>query len=224
MPKITNYHWAMDWQPAKTAPTTSLMQHLNLKNPHNQNRQTTDILRRTCAKGCPQHTFKASHIITRATYRQQQVWSGSTTTPAHHNGSNWALTHHNMQKEQPSSSSSSILQIATTHNIKELLICTDYARLSFTCHIHGWKQNGFKTINLSSIKISSKPATTLSRNTTCYWKKFRGHSWQPGQDNSDQTDALAKAGALHGDPWTFEPLPPSPSVSVITCHQHARAV
>lgn len=61
------------------------------------------------------------------------------------------------------------LQIAATHKIKDLLICTDpsYARLSFTCHIHGWKQNGFKTTNLSSIKISSKPATTLSRNTTC---------------------------------------------------------
>lgn len=56
-----------------------------------------------------------------------------------------------------------------------------------------------------------------------YWKKFCGHSWQPGQDKdySDQTDALAKAGVLHGDPWSFEP---SPSVSVITRHQHARAV
>lgn len=63
-------------------------------------------------------------------------------------------------------------------------------------------------------------------NMLVYWKKVRGHSQQPGQDKdyNDQTDALAKAGTLHGDPWTFEPLPPSPSFSVITCHQHATAM
>ncbi len=33
------------------------------------------------------------------------------------------------------------LQLAASHNIKELLICTDsnYAHLSFTCHLAGWK-------------------------------------------------------------------------------------
>ncbi len=46
------------------------------------------------------------------------------------------------------------LQLAASHNIKELLICTDsnYARLSFTCHLTGWKRNGFKTANNKPVK------------------------------------------------------------------------
>ncbi len=46
------------------------------------------------------------------------------------------------------------LQLAESHNIKELLICTDltYARLSFTCHLTGWKQNGFKTAKNKPVK------------------------------------------------------------------------
>ncbi|XP_067222983.1 ribonuclease H1-like [Chanodichthys erythropterus] len=46
------------------------------------------------------------------------------------------------------------LQLAASHNIKELLICTDsnYVRLSFTCHLAGWKQNGFKTANNKPVK------------------------------------------------------------------------
>ncbi len=49
------------------------------------------------------------------------------------------------------------LQMAASHNIKELLICTDsnYARLSFTCHLAGWKQNGFKTANNKPVKHQS---------------------------------------------------------------------
>ncbi len=45
-----------------------------------------------------------------------------------------------------------------------------------------------------------------------FWKKVRGHSCQPGQDKdlNDQTDALAKAGALYGESWTFHALPPNP--------------
>ncbi len=47
-----------------------------------------------------------------------------------------------------------ILQLAASHNIKELLICTgsNYARLSFTCHFTGWKRNGFKTANNKPVK------------------------------------------------------------------------
>ncbi len=51
-----------------------------------------------------------------------------------------------------------------------------------------------------------------------YWKKVRGHSRQPGQDKdfNDQTDALAKAGALHGESWTYHALPPNPSEAAVT--------
>ncbi len=54
-----------------------------------------------------------------------------------------------------------------------------------------------------------------------YWKKVRGHSRQPGQDKdlNDQNDALAKAGALNGESWTFHALPPNPSVAGVTRHQ-----
>ncbi len=37
----------------------------------------------------------------------------------------------------------------------------------------------------------------------------------------DQTDALAKAGTLHGESWTFHALPPNPSVAAVTHRQHA---
>ncbi len=38
---------------------------------------------------------------------------------------------------------------------------------------------------------------------------------------NDQTDALAKAGALHGESWTCHALPPNPSVAAVTRRQHA---
>ncbi len=59
-----------------------------------------------------------------------------------------------------------------------------------------------------------------------YWKKVRGYSRQPGQDKdlNDQTDALAKAGALHGESWTFHALPPNSSVAAVTRRQHATGV
>ncbi len=36
-----------------------------------------------------------------------------------------------------------------------------------------------------------------------------------------QTDALTKAGALHGESWTFHALPPNPSLAAVTRCQHA---
>ncbi len=46
------------------------------------------------------------------------------------------------------------LQLAASHNIKELIICSDsnYARLSLACHLAGWKRNGFKTANNKPVK------------------------------------------------------------------------
>ncbi len=120
-----------------------------------------------------------------------------------------------------------ILDLAPSHNIKELLICTDYAHLSFTCHLTGWKRNGFKTANNKPVKhqelFQASDAIVTEHDMIAYWKKVRGHSRQPGQDKyfNDQTDALAKAGALHGESWTFHALPPNPSVAAVTCRQHA---
>ncbi|RXN20362.1 ribonuclease H-like protein [Labeo rohita] len=123
------------------------------------------------------------------------------------------------------------LQLAASHDIRELLICTDsnYARLSFTCHLVGWKQNGFKTANNKPVKhqdlFQACDAIVTKHDMIVYWKKVRGHSRQPGQDKdlNDQTDALAKAGALHGEPWALQTLPPSPAVTVVTRRQHAPA-
>ncbi len=121
------------------------------------------------------------------------------------------------------------LQLAASHNIKKLLICTDsnYGRLSFTCHLTGWKQNGFKTANNKPVKhqelFQASDAIVTEHDMIVYWKKVRGHSRQPGQDKdlNDHTDALAKAGALHGESWTFHALPPNPSVAAVTRRQHA---
>ncbi len=117
------------------------------------------------------------------------------------------------------------LQLAASHNIKELLICTNsnYARLSFTCHLTGWKRNGFKTANNKHVKHQELFQASDAIVTEHDMKKFRGHSRQPGQDKdlNEQTDALAKAGALHGESWTFHALPPNPSVAAATRSQHA---
>ncbi len=96
------------------------------------------------------------------------------------------------------------LQLAASHNIKELLIFTDsnYARLRFRCHLTGWKRNGFKAANNKPVKhqelFQASDAIVSEHDMIVYWKKVRGHSRQPGQDKdlNDQTDALAKAGAL----------------------------
>ncbi len=125
------------------------------------------------------------------------------------------------------------LQLAASHNIKELLICTNsnFACLSFTCHLNGWKRNGFKTANNNKpVKhqelFQASDAIITEHDMIVYWKKVRGHSCQPGQDKdlNDQTDALAKAGALHGESWTFHALPPNPSVAAVTRRQHATGV
>ncbi|KAL1270904.1 hypothetical protein QQF64_029920 [Cirrhinus molitorella] len=116
------------------------------------------------------------------------------------------------------------LQMASNHNIRDLLICTDsnYARLSFTCHLPNWKQNGFKTANNKSVKhqhlFQACDNITTKHDMTIYWKKVKGHSKQPGTDKdlNDQTDALAKTGALHGELWSPPDHPPTLNVTAIT--------
>ncbi|XDV18313.1 hypothetical protein PO909_024028 [Leuciscus waleckii] len=116
------------------------------------------------------------------------------------------------------------LQIAASNNIKEILICTDsnYARLSFVCHLQTWKQNGFKTANNKPVKhqhlFQECDNITTTHDLAVYWKKVKGHSKLPGQDKdfNDHTDALAKAGALHGTPWNSPKPSPTPDVAVLT--------
>ncbi len=76
----------------------------------------------------------------------------------------------------------------------------------------------------SITRNSSKQAMPSSLNLTwSFIGTVWGHSRQPGQDKdfNEQTDALAKAGTLHGESWTFHVLPPNPSVAAVTCRQHA---
>uniref|UniRef100_A0A9J7ZNY9 Gypsy retrotransposon integrase-like protein 1 n=1 Tax=Cyprinus carpio carpio TaxID=630221 RepID=A0A9J7ZNY9_CYPCA len=116
------------------------------------------------------------------------------------------------------------LQIASAHDTREILICTDsnYARLSFVCHLPGWKQNSFKTANNKPVKhqhlFQECDNITKTHNITVYWKKVKGHSKLPGLDKdlNDQTDALAKTGALHGEVWSPPEPTPSPNVAVLT--------
>lgn len=105
------------------------------------------------------------------------------------------------------------LQTAVKHGIKNLLICTDsnYARLSFTCHLPCWKRNGFTTSNNKPVKyqdlILACDELVTTNDMLVYWKTVRGYYRDPGPDKdyNDQTDSLAKVGALHGDPWEFKP-------------------
>ncbi len=171
----------------------------------------------------------AAPTTTRATYKLEREWSGSTTNPCPPQQFN--LGPRSSQYAEIAAILIT-LQMAASHNIKELLICTDsnYARLSFTCHLAGWKQNGFKTANNKPVKhqelFQAGYSIVTEHDIIVYWKKVRGHSRQPGQDKdfNDQTDALAKAGALHGESWTFQALPPNPSVAAITRRQHATGV
>ncbi len=177
-------------------------------------------------KECPQHMSMAAPTIARAIYKLDAgvVWLNNDPCPPQ------------QHKLGPQSSQYAeiaailiTLQFAASHNIKELLIFTDssYACLSFTCHLTGWKRNGFKTANNKPVKLQelfqASGAIVTEHDKIVYWKKVRGHSRQPGQDKdlNDQTDALAKAGALRGESWTFHGLPPNPSVEAVTRRQHA---
>ena len=100
------------------------------------------------------------------------------------------------------------LQTAVLHKVQTLVLCTDsnYARLSFSCHLPLWKQNGFTTSNRKPVKhkelFMSCDALVEMHNMQIYWKKVRGHSRIPGQDKefNDLADTLAKQGALDGKP------------------------
>ncbi len=79
------------------------------------------------------------------------------------------------------------ITLMSTELLKELLTCTDsnYGRLSFTCHLTGWKRNGFKTANNKPVKhqelFQASDAIVTEHDMIVYWKKVRGHSRQPGK-------------------------------------------
>ncbi len=59
--------------------------------------------------------------------------------------------------------------------------------------------------------VSTQPATESPKQVTIGAQS----------PSNDQTDALTKAAALHGESWTFHALPPNPSVAAVTRRQHA---
>ncbi|KAL6487878.1 hypothetical protein MHYP_G00045040 [Metynnis hypsauchen] len=125
------------------------------------------------------------------------------------------------------------LQLAVQKQVEMLVICTDsnYACLSFTCHLKQWKANNFITSGRKPVKHKELFAACEhlvdKHNLHIYWKKVRGHSRTPGEDKffNDQADGMAKLGAYAGTPWTFDtsqfPPPPMATTYAITRAQAA---
>lgn len=69
-----------------------------------------------------------------------------------------------------------------------MLICTDsnYARLSFMCHLPIWKHNGFRISTKKPVKhkdlLLACDNVVTDHNMHVYWKKVCGHSKLPGPD------------------------------------------
>ncbi len=136
-------------------------------------------------KECPQHMSTAVPTTTRALYKLEREWSGSTTTPCPPQQFN--LGPRSSQYAEIAAILIT-LQMAASHNIKELLICTDsnYASLSFTCHLAGWKQNGFKTANNKPVKHQElfQAGDAMSLNMTL---SFIGKRFEVIHANQDKT-------------------------------------
>ncbi|XP_013883153.1 ribonuclease H [Austrofundulus limnaeus] len=105
------------------------------------------------------------------------------------------------------------LQTAVDRSVQTFVICTDsnYARLSFLCHLAHWKQNGFLTSNRKPVKhkelFMACDHLVTSHDLQIYWKKVTGHSRVPGPEKicNDLADSLAKSGAVDGSQWSFDP-------------------
>uniref|UniRef100_A0A8C6LKG8 Gypsy retrotransposon integrase-like protein 1 n=1 Tax=Nothobranchius furzeri TaxID=105023 RepID=A0A8C6LKG8_NOTFU len=132
------------------------------------------------------------------------------------------------------------LRSARDHGFRELVVCTDsdYARLSFLCHLPTWKSNGFQTASRKPVKNQALfracdiLVTTLDMHI--YWRKVKGHSRAPGPEKelNDLADSLAKQGATDGPLWVFEPgwleghvwsFPDENQVCVVTRARAAKA-
>ncbi len=113
-----------------------------------------------------------------------------------------------------------IPQHQITPHLYQFKLCPSKLHMPFN-----WMENGWMDVKHQELFQASDDIVT-EHDMIVYWKKVRGHSHQPGQDKdvNDQTDALAKAGALHGESWTFHALPPNPSVAAVTRRQQATGV
>ncbi len=91
-------------------------------------------------KGCPQHMSMAAPTITRVILKALAgvFWLNNDPCPLQQ----FNLGPHSSQYPEIAAIFIT-LQLDASHNIKELLICTysNYAHLSFICHLAGWKQN-----------------------------------------------------------------------------------
>ncbi len=166
-------------------------------------------------KECPQHMSTAAPTTTRAIYKLEREWSGSTN--------NDPCSPQQFNLGPRSSQYAEIaailitLQMAASHNIKELLICTDsnYARLSFTCHLAGWKQNGFKTANNKPVKhqelFQAGDAIVTEHDIIVYWKRFEVIHVNQDKTKTSMTRPMPSPKQVHytESPGHFKPSLPT---------------
>ncbi len=121
MPQTTNPHLETGLRPAKTVQRTRCKPQQNRKNCHNRKLQITGTLRRMCVKECPQHMSMAAPTNSEGNLQAGAgvVWLNNDPCPPQ------------QLKLGPQSSQYAeitdiliTLQLAASHNIKELLICT----------------------------------------------------------------------------------------------------
>ncbi len=91
------------------------------------------------------------------------------------------------------------VQTASSHNIRELLICTDSQTtpdLASHAIFQTGKLNGFKTANNKLVQhlFQAYDYITSEHDMIIHWKKVKEHWKQPGPDKdlNDRTYALAK--------------------------------
>uniref|UniRef100_A0AAV2MDY7 ribonuclease H n=2 Tax=Knipowitschia caucasica TaxID=637954 RepID=A0AAV2MDY7_KNICA len=166
---------------------------------------------------------------------QHCYFDQNLATSSHpHNNFSWDPKLCNMRK----SHILILLQHAVRYGINTMVICTDsnYARLSFSCHLPLWRKNDYITSNKKPVKhrqlFMSCDKIVTEHDMQIYWKKVRGHSREPGMDKelNDMADSLAKQGAKNGAEWQFQeqrqetptPEQPAPTICAITRANAAR--
>ncbi len=185
MPRTTNPHWETGLRHAKTVQRTRWTPQQSQKNCHDRKRQIIGTSRRMCVQGMP-----TAYVDGCSYNREGKLQAGAGVVWLNNDPCPPQQLKLGPQSSQYAEIAAILitLQLAATHKIRELLICTDsnYARLSFICHLTGWKRNGFKTANNKPVKHQelSKQATPSSLNTT--WS-FIGKRSEVIHVNQDKT-------------------------------------